>query len=105
MGLIQRQSPKKGQSGSFVDTGQNRTFIKTATNAAPGRPFIVLRQARTDNEPATMPHPKNQRPDKGKLTQAKKVIASGMTEAEAIDRAKGGDAEAFEGLYGLHKRR
>ncbi|HWZ43719.1 MAG TPA: sigma-70 family RNA polymerase sigma factor [Candidatus Saccharimonadales bacterium] len=28
-----------------------------------------------------------------------------MSEAEAIDRAKNGDAEAFEGLYGLHKRR
>ena len=58
-----------------------------------------------DNEAATLPHPKEERPQKVKLTQAKKVIASGMTEAEAIDRAKGGDAEAFEGLYGLHKRR
>ena len=28
-----------------------------------------------------------------------------MTEAEAIERAKGGDAECFEALYGLHKRR
>jgi len=42
---------------------------------------------------------------KGKLTQAKKVIAPGLSEAEAIDRAKNGDAEAFEALYGLHKRR
>src|SRR5579872_4942955 len=47
----------------------------------------------------------DKRPQKGKLTQAKKIIASGMSEAEAIDRAKGGDAVAFEGLYGLHKRR
>ena len=39
------------------------------------------------------------------MTTAKKTIASGLSEAEAIDRAKGGDAEAFEGLYGLHKRR
>jgi len=39
------------------------------------------------------------------LTQAKKTIASGISEAEAIDRAKRGDAESFEGLYGLHKRR
>lgn len=39
------------------------------------------------------------------MTQAKKILASGITEAEAIDRAKGGDAEAFEMLYGLHKRR
>src|SRR6267142_2472277 len=42
---------------------------------------------------------------KGKLTQVKKVIAPGLSEAEAIDRAKNGDAEAFEALYGLHKRR
>ena len=39
------------------------------------------------------------------MTQAKKVTASGLTEAEAIERAKQGDAEAFEILYGLHKRR
>ncbi len=42
---------------------------------------------------------------RGKLTQAKKIIASGLTEAEAIERAKSGDAECFEALYGLHKRR
>src|SRR5262249_38861695 len=47
----------------------------------------------------------DKRPYKGKLTQAKKTIASGLSEAEAIERAKGGDAGAFEGLYGLHKRR
>ena len=39
------------------------------------------------------------------LTQAKKIIAPGLSEAEAIDRAKRGDAESFEALYGLHKRR
>jgi RNA polymerase sigma-70 factor, ECF subfamily len=39
------------------------------------------------------------------LIQQKKTIASGLSEAEAIDRAKRGDAEAFEGLYVLHKRR
>jgi RNA polymerase sigma-70 factor (ECF subfamily) len=39
------------------------------------------------------------------LTQAKKLIASGLTEAEAIERAKVGDAESFGALYALHKRR
>ena len=39
------------------------------------------------------------------LTTAKKILAPGISEAEAIDRAKGGDAECFELLYGLHKRR
>jgi RNA polymerase sigma-70 factor (ECF subfamily) len=78
---------------------------RTNTKAAPGQPFIVARQTRSDNEAAITPHLKDQRPDKGKLTQAKKVIASGMSEAEAIDLAKAGDAQAFEGLYGLHKRR
>src|SRR5262252_5980521 len=39
------------------------------------------------------------------LTTAKKILASGISEHEAIDRAKQGDAECFEMLYGLHKRR
>jgi len=39
------------------------------------------------------------------LIQQKKTIASGLSEAEAIERAKQGDAESFEGLYVLHKRR
>ena len=39
------------------------------------------------------------------MTQAKKILAGGITEAEAIDRAKRGDAASFEALYGLHKRR
>jgi RNA polymerase sigma-70 factor, ECF subfamily len=45
------------------------------------------------------------RPEKGELTQAKKTLVPGLSEAEAIDRAKRGDAESFEALYGLHKRR
>ena len=39
------------------------------------------------------------------MIQQKKTIASGLSEAEAIEKAKQGDAESFEGLYGLHKRR
>jgi len=39
------------------------------------------------------------------LTIAKKVLARSITEREAIERAKQGDAESFEVLYGLHKRR
>jgi RNA polymerase sigma-70 factor (ECF subfamily) len=39
------------------------------------------------------------------LTTAKKILANGISEQEAIDRAKQGDAECFEALYGLHKRR
>jgi RNA polymerase sigma-70 factor (ECF subfamily) len=85
---------------------------------APGNETQVRRKAKAeieaniewkplplDNEAATLPHPRGKRPDKGKLTQAKKIVASGLTEAEAIERAKSGDAESFEGLYGLHKRR
>jgi RNA polymerase sigma-70 factor (ECF subfamily) len=34
-----------------------------------------------------------------------KTTADGLPEGEAIERAKQGDAEAFEALYGLHKRR
>jgi len=105
MGFIASRLSGRGQPSPAVETGQGQAGGRPGL----GGPFIVNNHGQTvdptDNEAATMPHLKKQRPDKGKLTQAKKVIASGMTEAEAIDRAKGGDAEAFEGLYGLHKRR
>ena len=39
------------------------------------------------------------------MTDARKQHSGGVAEAEAIDRAKQGDAEAFETLYNLHKRR
>src|SRR5579885_839608 len=38
-------------------------------------------------------------------TPARRTAAPGFNEAEAIEKAKGGDAYAFEQLYGLHKRR
>jgi RNA polymerase sigma-70 factor, ECF subfamily len=42
---------------------------------------------------------------KGDLTDANKARGGGLSEAEAIERAKQGDGEAFEVLYNLHKRR
>jgi RNA polymerase sigma-70 factor, ECF subfamily len=39
------------------------------------------------------------------LTDARRRQGEGLSEAEAIARAKQGDAEAFECLYNLHKRR
>jgi RNA polymerase sigma-70 factor, ECF subfamily len=39
------------------------------------------------------------------MTTAEKLWSGGMSEQEAIARAKQGDAESFEALYGLHKRR
>ena len=39
------------------------------------------------------------------MTDRKKRQAEGLSEAQAIERAKQGDAEAFEFLYSLHKRR
>jgi RNA polymerase sigma-70 factor (ECF subfamily) len=45
------------------------------------------------------------RPSKGNLSQAKKTQAPELSEAEAIARAKLGDAESFEALYAMHKRR
>jgi RNA polymerase sigma-70 factor, ECF subfamily len=39
------------------------------------------------------------------LTIARKILTNGISEQEAIDRAKQGDSECFEALYGLHKRR
>ncbi|HYL15429.1 MAG TPA: sigma-70 family RNA polymerase sigma factor [Terriglobales bacterium] len=42
---------------------------------------------------------------KGDLTGASKKQGDQLSEAEAIERARSGDAEAFEVLYNLHKRR
>lgn len=39
------------------------------------------------------------------MTTARRAQSNGLTESEAIERAKQGDAEAFEFLYSLHKRR
>jgi RNA polymerase sigma-70 factor (ECF subfamily) len=39
------------------------------------------------------------------LTTARKLKSKDLNEAEAIERAKQGDAEAFETLYDLHRRR
>ncbi len=39
------------------------------------------------------------------MTGARKQQIAGLSEADAIERAKQGDAEAFEFLYNLHKRR
>ncbi|MBV8050370.1 MAG: sigma-70 family RNA polymerase sigma factor [Acidobacteriaceae bacterium] len=39
------------------------------------------------------------------MTGARKLQGDKLSEAEAIERAKQGDAEAFETLYHLHKRR
>jgi RNA polymerase sigma-70 factor (ECF subfamily) len=39
------------------------------------------------------------------VTTPKKTVASGMPEAEAIERAQQGDGQCFESLYALHKRR
>jgi len=44
-------------------------------------------------------------PQRPLLTTPKKLLASGVPEATAIERAKEGDSESFEALYGLHKRR
>src|SRR5450755_3089508 len=63
-----------------------------SVQATPGNIFLVSR------------HQKH-RQECTHLTIAKKTLTNGMSELEAIDRAKQGDAACFEGLYGLHKRR
>jgi RNA polymerase sigma-70 factor (ECF subfamily) len=39
------------------------------------------------------------------LTDARKTKVERLSEAEAVERAKTGDAEAFQTLYDMHKRR
>ena len=42
---------------------------------------------------------------RGDLTDRRQQTDDGLSEAEAIERAKQGDAEAFQALYDRHKRR
>ncbi|MGZ4844951.1 MAG: hypothetical protein ACXVJ1_09520, partial [Candidatus Angelobacter sp.] len=74
MGFTSR-SISKGQPDIYNQTGQDVESKQGQRQGEPGqaRPFIVARATPMDNETATMPHRKDQRPDKGKLTTAKKV--------------------------------
>ena len=45
------------------------------------------------------------RPEKGDLTEPRQRQSTEFNEAETIERAKQGDAEAFQALYDRHKRR
>jgi RNA polymerase sigma-70 factor, ECF subfamily len=45
------------------------------------------------------------RPEQGNLTEPRQPQDSGVSEAAVIERAKLGDAEAFQALYDKHKRR
>src|ERR1022692_859165 len=47
----------------------------------------------------------NRSSEEALLATPRMMPASGMSEAEAIDRAKQGDDESFEFLYKLHKRK
>src|ERR1051325_10570181 len=83
--LGQTESGRK--SGQTKDQGRQELRQKSGHSQGqnqqePGQsgPFIMAGQARTDNEAATKPHPKEERPQKGKMKQAKKIKASGMTE-------------------------
>ncbi len=44
-------------------------------------------------------------PRRAQLTTPRMMLASGMSETEAIEGAKQGDGECFEFLYNLHKKR
>lgn len=44
-------------------------------------------------------------PKRPPLSTTKKILSTGMSEAEAIQRAQQGDAQSFASLYSFHKRR
>jgi RNA polymerase sigma-70 factor (ECF subfamily) len=52
-----------------------------------------------------LPHESEDNPTSLPESATKKILASGMPEAEAIQRAQQGDGLCFESLYGMHKRR
>jgi RNA polymerase sigma-70 factor (ECF subfamily) len=71
--------------------------VLSPSNQGTNGTSILLEIQRTSYLPASE--------KKAILSQAKKPVVQGFTEAEAIERAKAGDAIAFEALYAMHKRR
>ena len=85
----------EGANGQGNGLGRQPKHLKRVSNALcyPG-------EALTYNIAGTLPHLIEQRPYKGKLTQLKKILATGLSEAEAIDRAKAGDADHLKRCTG-----
>jgi RNA polymerase sigma-70 factor (ECF subfamily) len=54
---------------------------------------------------AQLVHDPNEDQKRHSVPTPKRMMAAGMSEAEAIERAKQGDGRCFEALYGMHKRR
>ena len=66
----------------------------------------LVRQLRAnDTTQTTYAASQRVRPETGDLTEPRKHNSTELSEAEAIERAKLGDAEAFQVLYDKHKRR
>jgi RNA polymerase sigma-70 factor (ECF subfamily) len=96
------------------DQGSGRLVGKPESDPTPARGSLahetgqsstILSPPVPGNEVPPSLHRIWQQTEYTNLTTAKKILANGISEQEAIDRAKQGDAECFEALYGLHKRR
>lgn len=95
-----------GREGCFEEmrlAPQNRRIDLIFGNPSPGQPTGESLQ--TIQRKILMPHPNVCGPEQAKLTEPRQPQAIEPSEAEAIDRAKLGDASAFQQLYDRHKRR
>jgi RNA polymerase sigma-70 factor (ECF subfamily) len=89
-GIEQKKHPKIGRNTLIFWNSEADERCGGAAQTIQHKPF--------------MPHP-NECGRKSDLTEPRKQPSAELTEAEAIERAKQGDAEAFQALYDKHKRR
>jgi RNA polymerase sigma-70 factor (ECF subfamily) len=76
--------------GKLLARDNRRTLIQVTVSGTTKKEFGSIRQGAAE---------------KRNLTDANQPGSGKVAEAEAIERAKQGDAEAFQVLYDLHKRR
>ena len=93
----------KGRGNAPPEIGRN-TLIFWNFSAERRSPTEAGERLQTVQQKLLMPHPN----DCGRisdLTEPRQQNSTEISEAEAIERAKLGDAEAFQVLYDKHKRR
>ena len=87
------------------DSAGSPKMTKVTLEVSGGNVFHRSGARKRYNEKILTPHQNECGRKTGNLTDARRAQGGKLSEAEAIDRAKQGDAEAFEALYSLHKRR
>jgi RNA polymerase sigma-70 factor (ECF subfamily) len=100
----QRLSPK-AEGGAALENAPPRFGRNSLVLWNLRKPDNVPHAVQTVQRKPVMPHPNECGREKQNLTEPQENSSIELSEGEAIERAKLGDAQAFQVLYDKHKRR